>query len=94
MEALDGNAIAAPLFEYFGTEMTVAHGVCASCGTASQIGQLRVYRQAPGAVARCRTCGNVTIVLVNAPDGIRVHLSGFRLGPTVSTEPVGGWPRT
>jgi hypothetical protein len=80
MEALDGNAIAGPLFEYFGTEMTVAHGACAYCGTPSQIGQLRVYRQAPGAVVRCRTCGNVVIVLVSVRDEVKVHLSGFRLG--------------
>jgi uncharacterized Zn finger protein len=92
MEALDGNAIAGPLFEYFGTEMTIAHGVCACCGTASQIGELRVYTQAPGAVARCGVCGSVTIVLVNVPDGVRVHLSGFRLGPSASTNPVRGRP--
>jgi uncharacterized Zn finger protein len=80
MEALDGNAIAGPLFEYFGTEMTIAHGACAYCGTPSQIGELRVYAQGPGSVVRCRHCGNVVIVLVNGREGVRVHLSGFRLG--------------
>jgi hypothetical protein len=80
MEAVDGNAIAGPLYEYFGAEMTIAHGACAYCGMPSQIGQLRVYKQAPGAVVRCRACGNVVIVLVTARGGIKVHLSGFRLG--------------
>jgi hypothetical protein len=42
MEALDGNAVAGPLFEYFGTEMTVARGSCAYCGAAAQIGELPV----------------------------------------------------
>jgi hypothetical protein len=80
MEALDGNAIAGTLFEYFGTEMTVAHGACAYCGTPSQIGQLRVYNRAPGAVVRCRHCGNVVIVIASLAGTPKVHLSGFRLG--------------
>jgi hypothetical protein len=80
MEALDGNAIAGPLFEYFGSEMTAAHGTCAHCGTPGQIGQLLVYRQAPGAVARCIVCGNVVIVVVTVRDAVKVYLSGFRLG--------------
>jgi hypothetical protein len=79
MEALDGNAIAGPLYEYFGAEMTIAHGACAYCGQPAQIAELRVYRQAPGAVARCRTCGNVVIVLVAVRGRMKVHLSGFRL---------------
>jgi Family of unknown function (DUF6510) len=29
MDALDGNAIAGPLFEHFGTEMTAAWEPCA-----------------------------------------------------------------
>lgn len=80
MEALDGNALAGPLFEYFGTEMTVAHGSCAYCGAIAQIAELRVYARAPGTVVRCRSCGNVVIVLVNLGDAQKVHLSGFRLG--------------
>ena len=80
MEALDGNAVAGPLFAYFGTEMTIAHGSCAYCGTRSQIGELRVYARAPGSVVRCRHCGNVVIVLVNAHGEQKVHMSGFRLG--------------
>jgi hypothetical protein len=79
MEALDGNAVAGALFDYFGAEMTVARGSCAYCGTPSQIGELRVYMQAPGAVVRCRHCGNVVIVLVRIGDAQKVHLSGFRL---------------
>ena len=72
MEALDGNAIAGRLPEYFGTEMTVAHGSCAYCGATAQVAELRVYAKA--------TCGNVVIVLVSVRDVQKVHLSGFRLG--------------
>ena len=34
MEALDGNAIAGLLQEVFGTEMTTALGMCATCGAS------------------------------------------------------------
>ena len=79
MEALDGNAIAGPMFEYFGTEMTIASGSCAYCGAVSQIAELRVYGRAPGTVARCPKCGNVVIVLVQIRDAPRVELTAFRL---------------
>jgi len=79
MEALDGNAVAGPLFEYFGTEMTGARGACAYCGTPAHIAELRVYAQGPGSVVRCRHCGNVVIVLVRVSNVQKVHLSGFRL---------------
>jgi hypothetical protein len=58
MEELDGNAIAGPLFEYFGAEMTTARGSCAHCGASAQIAELRVYARGPGTVARCRTCAS------------------------------------
>jgi hypothetical protein len=64
MDPLDGNAIAGMLVAAFGAEMTTATGVCASCGTRSHLAELAVYVRAPGAVARCRTCGNVVMVLV------------------------------
>jgi hypothetical protein len=80
VEAVDGNALAGPLCDYFGIEMTVAHGSCAYCGAGAQIAELRVYARAPGTVARCRHCGNAVIVLVRIGDVPKVFLSGFRLG--------------
>jgi phage tail tape-measure protein len=79
MEALDGNAIAGPLFEYFGSEMTAAEGTCAYCGASAMIGELRVFSRAPGAVVRCPSCGNVVMVLVTIRDTLSVELTGFRL---------------
>ena len=79
MEALDGNSLAGPLFDYFGVEMTAARGSCAYCGAAAQIAELRVYARAPGTVARCRHCGNAVIVVVSIGDAQKVHLTGFRL---------------
>lgn len=79
MEALDGNAIAGPLFEYFGAEMTTAIGSCTHCGASAQIAELAVYARAPGTVVRCRSCANVVIVLVNLPTGLRIDRSAFHL---------------
>ena len=77
MDALDGNAIAGQLFEHYGTEMTTASGSCAHCGSSAQFAELRVYSRAPGAVARCPTCGHVVIVLVQARDTLQVYDGAF-----------------
>jgi hypothetical protein len=79
MDALDGNAIAGTLFEYFGIEMTAAVGTCAHCGTPAQIGELVVYTRAPGTVVRCRHCENVVMVLITIHDELRVESSAFRM---------------
>ena len=79
MEALDGNAIAGELFAHFGTEMTTAKGDCAHCGTRAQIAELLVYTRAPGAVVRCRACGQVVMVLVEIRGAVRINLDWFKL---------------
>jgi uncharacterized Zn finger protein len=78
MEALDGNVIAAPMFEHFGVEMTTARGSCAHCGSSALIAELAVYACAPGSVVRCRHCGGVVIVLVTVRDALRVDATWFR----------------
>jgi hypothetical protein len=65
MDALDGNAIGGLLVDVFGVEMTNATGICAHCGAAGELATLVVYLQAPGTVARCRSCGQVLAVIVD-----------------------------
>lgn len=79
MEPLDGNAIAGQLFELFDREMTTAHGACAHCGTEALIAELRVYTRAPGAVARCRHCGQVVFVVTEIRGQTRIYLDSFKL---------------
>ena len=79
MEPLDGNAIAGSLYEAFGEEMTIVTGICRHCGAARVIAELRVYTRAPGAVARCPSCGNVVFVLVDVAGGPQLHLDGLAL---------------
>ena len=79
VEPLDGNAIAGKLFNLFGHEMTTVAGACAHCGAVAQIAELRVYAQAPGAVARCRRCGQVVFVIVDIRGETRIDLGQFEL---------------
>ena len=79
MDPLDGNAIAGPLFEYFGSEMTTVTGRCRHCGARTLIAELQVYSRAPGAVARCRTCGDVVMVLVKIHGSMRVNIEEFEM---------------
>jgi hypothetical protein len=77
MDALDGNAIAGRLVDVFGVEMTTATGTCATCGASGPVAELVVYLQAPGAVARCRSCTSVLMVLVEAHEVTCVDLNGL-----------------
>lgn len=79
LEPLDGNAIGGELLEHFGNEMTSAAGTCRTCGAGAVIAELTVYMRAPGAVVRCRHCGNVVIVLVVIAGATRVDLEHFEL---------------
>jgi len=67
------------LLEYFGSEMTSVRGRCTHCGTIAPVAELAVYTRAPGAVARCRTCRDVAMVLVNARSSMEFHAGAFEL---------------
>ena len=75
---LDGNAIAGTMMGVFGHEMTTELGTtCASCEARSTVGEFRVYLRAPGEVARCRHCGSVVMVFVEARGVTCVDLRGL-----------------
>ncbi len=90
MDALDGNAIGALLIDVFGTEMTAASSTCATCGASRPVAELVVYRQAPGTVVRCRTCGSVLMVFVKVHGVTGIALSGLaslsQPGPALSRQ--------
>jgi hypothetical protein len=76
--ALDGNAIAGQLVEVFGAELTTATSVCGTCGATGPVAGLAVYVRAPGTVVRCRSCGNVLMVLATVRGRTCVDLRGLR----------------
>jgi hypothetical protein len=78
MERLDGNAIGGVLAEIFGTEMTVAVGVCGSCGATGPVAELHVYMRAPGIVVRCSTCESVLLKIVQSDRRTWLDLRGIR----------------
>lgn len=88
MEALDGNAIAGALFDYFGTEMTTTTGSCSDCGASAQIAELRVYSRAPGIVVRCCNCGQVVIVILYIRDHLRIDMRRFQLIKPAPDQPA------
>ena len=77
MEALDGNAIGGLMMEIFGAEMTTATGTCAGCGAVALLAETVVYLQAPGTVARCRSCDAVEMVVVDVRGTKCVDLRGL-----------------
>jgi hypothetical protein len=74
---LDGNAIAGDLAQFFVTEGTAALAVCAHCSAEGPLGGGVLYRGA-GSVLRCRSCGNVLLRIVTAPDRMYIELMGIR----------------
>jgi Zn finger protein HypA/HybF involved in hydrogenase expression len=79
MDALDGNAIAGALMEHFGHEMTMAKVRCSHCQSTMMMAELRVYTKAPGAVARCPACDQVTMVIVNARGDQRLDMPNMEM---------------
>ena len=63
METLDGNALAGLLAEIYGEEMTSVIVTCRACQAPAAIAETVVYPQLPGAVARCRSCTAIVIVI-------------------------------
>ena len=76
MEFEDGNSLAGPLAELFTVDMTTAVGRCVSCGLVGEVATLRVYRHAPGLVARCPGCDQVVLRLVRSTSSAWLDLRG------------------
>ncbi|MDQ3881202.1 MAG: DUF6510 family protein [Chloroflexota bacterium] len=73
---LDANAVAGLLQQVFAIEMTATPAECAHCGTVGEIGALRAFVRAPGAVLRCVACGGVVLRIVETDRDILVDVRG------------------
>jgi hypothetical protein len=73
---LDGNALAGPLGEIIGTDLTVAELTCARCRTTRPLATMHVFDRAPGLVARCPACGEVVMRMVHTPQRVLIDLRG------------------
>ena len=77
MIELDGNAIAGDLYQVFGADLTGAMAECARCGATGYVAEQVVYMRGPGTVARCRTCGEIHLVLVTIHEVTCVDMRGL-----------------
>lgn len=75
---LDGNSAAGLLSEIFVRDVTVAHAVCAGCGTTGTIGALPMFAQEMGAVLRCASCERVVVRIVRTPTHVWLDANGAR----------------
>ncbi|TDC38886.1 hypothetical protein E1211_05825 [Micromonospora sp. 15K316] len=73
---VDGNALAGPLGEILGTDLTVAELTCAGCRTTRPLAAMRVFDRAPGLVARCPGCEDVVMRVVRTASRVLVDLRG------------------
>jgi hypothetical protein len=76
---LDGNTLGGLLGELFAVDLTTATTTCATCSAVRALAELHLYLDAPGAVARCATCGNVQVRLVRSDHHYWLDLTGARL---------------
>ncbi|MGC4795899.1 DUF6510 family protein [Micromonospora saelicesensis] len=73
---VDGNALAGPLGEIMGTDLTVAELTCAGCRTTRPLAAMRVFDRAPGLVARCPGCEDVVMRVVRMTGRVLVDVRG------------------
>jgi Family of unknown function (DUF6510) len=73
----DGNALAGPLQDLIGPDVTAAVGRCTGCGRTGPMAEVRVFDHAPGVVARCPACDQVLLRLVRGSGRAWLDLRGL-----------------
>ena len=73
----DGTALAGPVGNLFRVDVTTAIGRCGNCARTGPMAETRVFDHAPGVVARCPTCDQVLLRLVQGPGRAWLDLRGL-----------------
>jgi uncharacterized protein DUF6510 len=73
---LDGNAAAGILSEIFVSDLTVAHAICANCGTNRPLGALMVYAHGMGTIMRCPNCDAAVLRVARTRAHLQLDLTG------------------
>ncbi len=76
---LDGNAVAGPMHDLFGMDLTRARCTCDGCGRVAALADQRLYSAAPAPVLRCTDCDTVLLRYSTDHEQLRVDLTGTRL---------------
>lgn len=78
MENLDGNAAAGTLEMIFPFEMTMAEGICATCGERHLMAEAAVYKHGMGTIVRCVRCDAVLIRVAEIKGQYWLDMRGLR----------------
>ena len=73
----DGSALAGPVGDLFRVDLTSAVGCCTACQHTAPMAEARVFDHAPGIVARCPTCDQVLLRLVQGSGRAWLDLRGL-----------------
>jgi hypothetical protein len=73
---VDGNAVAGPLEQIFGRDMTMAVARCAGCDREAELGALMAFIRGPGIVLRCPACQQAIARIVETPSAIYLEARG------------------
>jgi hypothetical protein len=76
--ALDGNAAGSLLQKSFLPDITSAQIQCRACDFTSQVGSMRLYGAAMGAVLRCAHCDCILMRAVHTRHGRWLEVAGAR----------------
>jgi len=74
---LDGNAAAGELNRVFASDITMAMGRCAECGTTKRLAEAHLYMHGPGLVVRCPACEHVLFRLVTVREQMFLDVRGM-----------------
>ena len=77
--ALDGNAAAGRLSDFFTFDVTRATVTCGGCDRKGPLAELRLYGRDAAMVLRCRHCGAVNIRMLEKGTSVNLDLSGAAL---------------
>lgn len=73
----DGNAIAGPMSEVFGFDLTTAQGKCADCGHLTPLAAGHLFTSNHGLVLRCPMCEHALLRLAIAGGNGWLDLAGL-----------------
>ena len=76
-QMLDGNTAAGALSEIFAVDLTAAHGRCVTCGAVEALGEVRLYFDVHGMIARCPHCEGVVFRMMRTHDRAWLDLRGL-----------------
>ena len=74
--ALDGNAVAGPFAQIFGTDVTTVMVTCAGCRASAPFAEQSAFLGGPGAVLRCPGCDHLLARVVETRNELWLEMSG------------------